>query len=82
MSRYQRTQFFEALCSLQATYAERSDFDRRSVLSIDDAIAYAEAVMIATSAEEEEAHAFDKYESQQRQAQSEQQSSALGDPRD
>jgi hypothetical protein len=81
MSRYQRTQFFEALCSLQATYAERSDFDRRSVLSI-DAIAYAEAVMIATSAEDEEAHAFDEYESQQRQAQSEQQSPALGDPRD
>jgi hypothetical protein len=75
MSRYDRTQYFEALCQLRAAYAARSDFDRRPVLSIDDAIAYAEAVMFAVSAEAEEMEAFDEAAAQQ-------ESTALGDPRD
>jgi hypothetical protein len=47
MSRYERGQYFEALCGLRTAYAGRSDDDRRSSLLIDDAIIYAEAVMRA-----------------------------------
>ncbi len=47
MSRYERGQYFEALCGLRDAYAGRSDDDRRSSLLINDAIAYAEAVMRA-----------------------------------
>ena len=52
MSRYERSQHFETLVRLRVGYAQATDFDRRSVLSIDDAITYAEAVMAALSAEE------------------------------
>ncbi len=52
MSRYERSQHFEALVRLRIAYAGGTDFDRRSVLSIDDAITYGEAVMAALSAEE------------------------------
>ena len=75
MTRYERTQLFEALCHLRATYAARPEIDRRSELSIEDAIAYAEAVMFAVEAEDEEVRAFDELEAQQ-------QTTALGDPRD
>lgn len=47
MSRYERGQYFEALCGLRDAYAGRSDDDRRSSLLINDAIVYAEAVMRA-----------------------------------
>jgi hypothetical protein len=50
MSRYERRQFFETLCGLRDQYAGRSEDDRRSALLIDDAVLYAEAVMIAMDA--------------------------------
>ena len=75
MSRYERMQFFEALCDLRAIYATRSDADRRPELSIEDAIAYAEAVMFAVEVEAEEARAFDELEAQP-------ESTMMGDPRD
>ena len=52
MSRYERSQHFEALVRLRIAYAAGTDFDRRSILSIEDAIAYGEAVMAALSAED------------------------------
>ena len=55
MSRYERSQYFEALYRLKSGYDAASPMDRRSEISIDDAIAYAEAVMAAIAAEEEEA---------------------------
>ncbi len=51
MSRFERGQFFEALCGLRDAYAGRSDEDCRSSLLINDAITYAEAVMLALDAE-------------------------------
>jgi hypothetical protein len=75
MTRYERMQFFEALCDLRATYAFRSDADRRPELSIEDAISYAEAVMFAIDAEADELRAFDELASQP-------ESTATGDPRD
>ncbi len=47
MSRYERGQYFEALCGLRDAYTARSEDDRRSSLLINDAIIYAEAVMRA-----------------------------------
>jgi hypothetical protein len=47
MSRFERGQYFEALCGLRDAYSARSDDDRRSSLMITDAILYAEAVMHA-----------------------------------
>jgi hypothetical protein len=52
MSRYDRGQYFEALCGLRDAYSLRSDDDRRSALLIDDAVTYAEAVMNALNAED------------------------------
>ena len=75
MTRYERMQFFEALCDLRANYAARSDADRRPELSIEDAIAYAEAVMFAIEAEADESRAFDELTAQP-------ESTATGDPRD
>ena len=74
MTRYERMQFFEALCDLRAAYASRSDADRRPELSIEDAIAYAEAVMFAIDVEAEESLAFDEQTAQP-------ESTATGDPR-
>jgi hypothetical protein len=54
MSRYERSQYFEALYRLKGDYDQASPMDRRSDISIDDAIAYAEAVMAAIAADEEE----------------------------
>jgi hypothetical protein len=52
MSRYERGQYFEALCGLRDAYGQLSDDDRRSALLVNDAIVYAEAVMRALDAEE------------------------------
>lgn len=46
MSRYERRQYFDRLCELRDGYG-RSPEDTRAILSIDDAIAYATAVMVA-----------------------------------
>jgi hypothetical protein len=75
MSRYERMLFFETIYNLRATYAIRSDADRRAEISIEDAISYAEAVMAAIEAEAEEAQALGELEAQP-------ESTAMGDPRD
>jgi hypothetical protein len=75
MSRYERMQFFEVIYNLRATYAIRSDADRRAEISIEDAISYAEAVMATIEAEAEEAQALGELEAQP-------ESTAMGDPRD
>ena len=75
MSRYERMQFFETIYNLRATYAIRSDADRRAEISIEDAISYAEAVMAAIEAEAEDAQAVGELEAQP-------ESTAMGDPRD
>ena len=75
MSRYERMRFFETIYNLRATYAIRSDADRRAEISIEDAISYAEAVMAAIEAEAEEALALGELEAQP-------ESTAMGDPRD
>jgi len=75
MSRYERMQFFETIYNLRATYAIRSDADRRAEISIEDAISYAEAVMAAIEADAEEAQALGELEAQP-------ESTATGDPRD
>jgi hypothetical protein len=76
MSRYERSQYFEALYSLKVGYDEASPMDRRSEISVEDAIAYAEAVMAAVAADEEEA-ALALENSTVAQA-----STTLSDPRD
>jgi hypothetical protein len=53
MSRYERRQYFEALCQMKDGYANRSADDRRSALSVEDAIIYAEAVMAALEVDDE-----------------------------
>ena len=75
MSRYERSQYFEALFRLKGANDDASAIDRRSEISVDDAIAYAEAVMAAFAAAEEEAIPTDAHASPQ-------ESAALGDPRD
>ena len=75
MSRYERAQFFETLCRLQAAYLDRSDDDLRSDLSIDDAMAYAEAVMAAFAVELEGEAVLDEVDAEAAP-------SAMGDPRD
>jgi len=52
MSRYERNQFFESLWAMRNAYATRSGEDRGAHLSIADALAYAEAVMLALDAED------------------------------
>ena len=75
MSRYERMQFFETIYHLRATYAIRSDADRRGTISVDDVISYAEAVMFAIEAEAEEAQALGELDAQP-------ESTATADPRD
>jgi hypothetical protein len=76
MSRYERAQFFETLLELRAKHDAASEFDRRSEISIDDAIAYAEAVMMAISLSDiEDARALEEFAARQ-------QSMTRGDPRD
>jgi len=52
MSRYERNEYFESLWAMRDSYATRSDEDRGAHLSITDALAYAEAVMVALDAED------------------------------
>jgi hypothetical protein len=52
MSRYERNEYFESLWAMRDAYATRSDEDRSGYLSIADALAYAEAVMLALDAED------------------------------
>lgn len=56
MSRYERSQFFDAIYRLREGYATASADDRRVTMSVDDAILYAEAVMGALEIELEEAN--------------------------
>jgi hypothetical protein len=55
MSRYERSQYFEALVGLRNAYAERTDDDRNSALMIHEAATFAEAVMQTLNAEEDAA---------------------------
>ena len=76
MSRYERTQFFETLYRLRSGYDAATATDRRPSISIEDAIAYAEAVMAAIEAAEAE-------EALERDASATpQESTASGEPRD
>ena len=52
MSRYDRSRHFEILVALRIAYGQLSADDQRSVISIDDVITYAEAVMTALVAED------------------------------
>jgi hypothetical protein len=76
MSRYERMLFFETIYNLRATYAVRSDADRRGTISIEDVISYAEAVMAAIEAEAEELRAYDELTASQPET------TMTGDPRD
>lgn len=49
MSRYERGQFLERLCTLRAGYGQSAE-DTRGSLSIEDAMTYATAVMVALEA--------------------------------
>jgi hypothetical protein len=56
MGRYERRQFFESLVDMRDRYADRSEDDRPSTpMLIDDAMIYAEGVMLALQAESEAA---------------------------
>jgi hypothetical protein len=56
MGRYERRQFFESLVEMRDRYADRSADDRPGKpMSIQDAMIYAEAVMLALQAETEAA---------------------------
>ena len=48
MSRFERTTYFERLIELHLVYAMRGDDDRTSVMTIDEAIAWAEAELSAS----------------------------------
>jgi hypothetical protein len=74
MSRYERSQYLETLCSLRASYLSAPADDRRGSLSIEDAIIYAEAVMDALEAEGHDIPA-DPIDVEDRPA-------SIGDPRD
>ena len=52
MSRSERNEYFESLWAMRDAYSTRSDEDRGGHLSIADALAYAEAVMLALDAED------------------------------
>ena len=49
MSRYERMNYFERLVELHLIYAMRGDEDRTTVMTIDEAINWAEAEMNASS---------------------------------
>jgi hypothetical protein len=56
MGRYERRQFFESLVDMRDRYTDRSEDDRPSTpMLIDDAMIYAEAVMLALHAESQAA---------------------------
>ncbi len=52
MGTYDRSRHFETLMALRLGYASAATDDRRSTISIDDMITYAEAVMSALAAED------------------------------
>ena len=49
MSRYERMNYFERLVELHVIYAMRDDEDRTGVMSIDEAISWAEAEFDSSS---------------------------------
>jgi len=56
MGRYERRQFFESLVDMRDRYIDRSEDDRPGTpMLIDDAMIYAEGVMLALRAESEAA---------------------------
>jgi hypothetical protein len=56
MGRYERGQFFESLVDMRDRYTDRTEDDRPSTpMLIDDAMIYAQAVMLALQAEDEAA---------------------------
>jgi hypothetical protein len=56
MGRYERGQFFESLVDMRDRYTDRTEDDRPSTpMLIDDAMIYAQAVMLAIQAESEAA---------------------------
>jgi hypothetical protein len=73
MSRYERNQYFESLWAMRDAYASRSSEDRGAHLSISDALAYAEALMLALDAEDLAAFADGPFVTE---------SSTSSDPRD
>ncbi len=52
MSTYDRSRHFETLVALRLGYGSAATDDRRSAISVDDMITYAEAVMSALTAED------------------------------
>jgi hypothetical protein len=73
MSRYDQTLYFEALVALRLSYEARAEVDRTSVISIEDAITYSEAVMAALETDDDTA-VLDEITIER--------STAMGDPRD
>jgi hypothetical protein len=51
MGRYERRQYFESLCEMRDQYALRPVDDQVGNLLVEDAMIYAEAVMLALEAE-------------------------------
>lgn len=49
MSRFERRIFFERLCVLRSRYQRRGAADRRSVISVADAISRAERLLAETA---------------------------------
>lgn len=47
MTRYERDQFFDALCGLRERYPLRDDADRLGIHSIEEVIRWAEHEMVA-----------------------------------
>lgn len=47
MTRYERDQFFEALCRLREGYAHRDRDDRAGTVSIESVVGWAERAMVA-----------------------------------
>ena len=54
MTRYERNQYFKRLCELREQYRDRGADDRRGTTTIAQAIAAAEAVMLASPAPPEQ----------------------------
>jgi hypothetical protein len=51
MSRYERSEYLETLCRLRAWYLTAPADDRCVTLSVEDAIAYGDVVMVALEAD-------------------------------
>lgn len=59
MDKHERNRFFEQIAILRYRNRCAGDADRRSAISVDDAILWASAVMAALEAEQDEATAAD-----------------------